>query len=299
VGDASENSGEFRVKYINARTDQISYGNRKSHHDATEEATRLTEAGTTVLEVLTQESFLELVGPHFVRYLFKGEQKDSAVYDSYEKASEVSREVEEEDEANTDIQILPAKWHPSRGNDPTLYQVLYLSKNPKIGRPFTEAELLTDPEIRSKATFRAERLTSAGITVVAILTQEAANERMAAAQVGHDVTAEVAETLTTDSQHQAFEQGVNSLLPEDPTADQVSAFEAELEDEGNEGTDRKSVARVDGEWQRMGQRQQALDWALRLAGLNNQGAFVPKARTADEVVADAQVFLTFLGGSPS
>lgn len=228
-------------------------------------------------------------GPSFVRYLFEGEQKNTDILPTHRAAREKACELAA-DVARTGIVVLPAKLHPSAPRTPVLFQVLFTDTSVSApGLLPSQVEHLSDPESYEEAKRRADRLIKDGFTVGAVLTEEAARERVAAGQTGHDVTAEVAEALST------LPPVPDVLFLDDPADEQVSAFEEGPEDSPDsddpgpsEGTDT-----TDSDWERRGRRHQALDWALRLAEMNKSGLSLSQV-AASSVVADAEVFLAFL-----
>jgi hypothetical protein len=110
----SEEPGEYRVMFLAKNTSSTLFSRISTQSEAYLEAARLEDEGHTVHAVITQEHYLERTGPSFVRYLFAGEQRDTDIEDTYADARHLADEIEEQDEANADIQILPAKLHPSR-----------------------------------------------------------------------------------------------------------------------------------------------------------------------------------------
>lgn len=278
----------YRVMYRKNQMDPLIFSGPLPYATAQEKAIELKELGYTVPSLLAEQVYQDRTGPQFVRYIQAGRQRDSAIVASFETARRVADDVEE-DETVSDIQILPARLHPSHHID--RYQVLYMENLPlpSRGSLSSQVEMLTEPMSYQATIEQAEFLAQKpDMTVVAILTETAARERETARQNPHDVVAEVDESL-----YVVPEQGADSLLPQDPTDEQMDAFEGDLrDDDPDEGEP----------WRIAQRRQQAMEWAIRL--MEARAAFkgaevVPNdlSMLAQIVLGDAKAFLGFLEGT--
>jgi len=176
------------------------------------------------------------------------------------------------------------------------FVVLYLNES--------HQEEISEPTSYQLANERAKALKATGFQVLSVATEEYGRARMEYNALPPE---EKDEWLKN-----AMQKGLHGVLPafgpsqdgmvttswenvEMPTPEEYDALEKELKES------RRAVA-VRDEWQTQQFRHQALDWALRLAEINNNlraGRVIPdvvKPLKATDVVTQARVFERYLRG---